>query len=334
MDYFVKYSEIFKKFGIEDSDDIQKRWQESHRFYHNENHLNQLLEDIEVVSKKELLSEPEKEVLVLTAFFHDVIYDPTRQDNEEVSAEYFLKKSKKNTQTELIHQIILDTKQHESEEKLSKIFCNLDTKVVHQSTFSQLLVWERQIFKEFQFLDWRVYRAGRLHFLEKMKLKYSQNAAHLGHLIDYVEHYRPKIGVYPGSFNPFHLGHLDILEKAEQIFDKVTIARGINPDKMDVNADKLQVNVLKYRHTENFTGFLTKYVSTKEDFADVTIIRGLRNGDDLDYEVNQFRFMQEMKPDVKIIFIPSDKKYEHISSSSIRNLDKIDPDFSKRYMPE
>ena len=334
MDYFIKYIDVFKKFGVDDFEEIQQHWQESHRFYHNENHLTQLLEDIEVIVEKESLSEPEKDILLMTAFFHDVIYDPTRQDNEEVSAEYFLKNTRRNEQTNHIQQIILDTKNHQTEEKLSKIFCHLDTKVVHQSSFSQLLLWEKQIFKEFQFLDWRAYRLGRLNFLENMKNKYPQNAAHLQHLIEYVENYRPKIGVYPGSFNPFHLGHLDILEKAEQIFDKVTVARGINPDKSDMITEKLQVNVLKYRHTENFIGFLTKYVSTKEEFADVTIIRGLRNGDDLDYEVNQLRFMQEMKPDVKIIFIPSDKKYEHISSSSIRNLDKIDPDFSKRYMPK
>ena len=65
---------------------------------------------------------------------------------------------------------------------------------------------------------------------------------------------------------------------------------------------------------------------------DVTVIRGLRNGHDLDYEANQLSFLKEIKPDIKVVYIPCDKKYEHISSSAIRSLEKFDEKLSKQYL--
>jgi phosphopantetheine adenylyltransferase len=55
---------------------------------------------------------------------------------------------------------------------------------------------------------------------------------------------------------------------------------------------------------------------------DVTLVRGLRNSIDLQYELTQFQYMQEFKPDIKIVSIFCDKEFEHISSSSIRMLEK------------
>jgi pantetheine-phosphate adenylyltransferase len=61
--------------------------------------------------------------------------------------------------------------------------------------------------------------------------------------------------------------------------------------------------------------FITDY--EKRDF-DVIVVRGLRNGDDLNYEMNQLAFIQDFKKDVKTVFIACDKELAHISSSSIR----------------
>jgi len=54
------------------------------------------------------------------------------------------------------------------------------------------------------------------------------------------------------------------------------------------------------------------------------LIRGLRNGYDLDYELNQYEFLKQMKSDLKVVFIPCDKEFGHISSSAIRALYKVD----------
>ena len=112
------------------------------------------------------------------------------------------------------------------------------------------------------------------------------------------------------------------------------IAQGINPEKVQDNKMSVKNSpVLKYRQVETFIGLLTDYVNSKEVDAEVTVIRGLRNGDDLDYEVNQLRFMEEMKPNLKLIFINCDKQFEHISSSSIRNLERIKEGLGQKYIP-
>lgn len=160
------------------------------------------------------------------------------------------------------------------------------------------------------------------------------------------------IAIYPGSFNPFTTGHLNILEKSEAIFgkDNVIIAVGVNPEKLKAIAIPNQMGTTAIGHVpmdraatiklnlpskniEEYSGFLTDYIWEKEKAGfDVVVIRGLRNGDDFDYEVNQLRFMQEMKPDVKVIFINCDKEFEHISSSAYRMLEAVKQGAGHRYL--
>ena len=69
-----------------------------------------------------------------------------------------------------------------------------------------------------------------------------------------------KIGIYPGSFNPFHKGHLNILEKAEKIFDKVILARGINPEKK--NEIMPLPKSIENRTWMNYNGLLTDFIKS------------------------------------------------------------------------
>lgn len=147
------------------------------------------------------------------------------------------------------------------------------------------------------------------------------------------------IGVFCGSFNPMHVGHFNILQKTLEIFDEVIIAVGINPDKYsEIDSQRIELirfrlNGLKNVRVEQFTGFLTDFIETIEEKDNkVVLIRGLRNGADLDYEVNQYRFLKDLKPDIKVIFLPCDKEFEHISSSAIRNLEKIKPGSGDKYI--
>lgn len=144
------------------------------------------------------------------------------------------------------------------------------------------------------------------------------------------------IAIIPGSYNPIHIGHINILEKAEAIFGKgnVFLCFGINPDK--VSSDGIEdyikkieqrckdIEVKIQREVRFYKGFLHDYISSLESEGyNVVVVRGLRNGDDLDYEVNQLRFINDFKKGVKTTFIVCDKEYEHISSSAIRKLEEF-----------
>ncbi len=129
-----------------------------------------------------------------------------------------------------------------------------------------------------------------------------------------------KIGVYAGSFNPFHWGHYNILTKAEKIFDKVILGFGQNPEKAN-EAFPFPTEALGHRDVRYYDGLLTDFIDSLE-YENVTLIRGLRNSTDLQFELTQYRFLQELKPDIQVISIFCDKEYEHISSSAIRMLMK------------
>ncbi len=147
------------------------------------------------------------------------------------------------------------------------------------------------------------------------------------------------IAIYPGSFNKMHIGHINIIEKAERIFGRgnVLIAVGINPDKPKISKSDEYFHLLEQRINRKiitYNKFLHELINDYEDDGyKVVVIRGLRNGVDLDYEVNQYRFIDDFKKDVNVIYLTCDRDYEHISSSAIRKIEEFGgPDMIKKYI--
>jgi pantetheine-phosphate adenylyltransferase len=138
-----------------------------------------------------------------------------------------------------------------------------------------------------------------------------------------------KIGLYVGSFNPFHKGHYNILEKSEKIFDKVIIGRGINTEKN--NETYALPSIVSDREIINYSGLLTDFIKTLP-YENITVIRGLRNSVDLQYEMNQYRYLQDLMPEIQMVSVFCDKEFEHISSSGIRTLTKFGSDKVKDYL--
>lgn len=180
-------------------------------------------------------------------------------------------------------------------------------------TFAELLELEQKEFVLHQHVDYLVYKKERLKFIEQQADFKNKQA-----LIDYITTRVPNIAVFAGSFNPFHKGHYNVLQKAEKLFDKVIIAFGKNLSKHE-RTWNLPTTIVNRQHAE-YNGLLTDYLDSLA--YDVTVVRGLRNSTDFQYEQNQYRYLQELKPDIKIVNIFCNKEFEHISSSGIRTLEQ------------
>lgn len=167
-----------------------------------------------------------------------------------------------------------------------------------------------------------------------------------------------KIAIYPGSFEYFTIFNLNILEKAEKIFGKenVIISIGVNKNNLSIDTQKIIIgydksdvddimdrtgqtrcnrikNFLPSKNLEYYSGFLTDYVFEKEkEGYDVTIIRGLKSSYNMDVEYNKTRFMWDLKPDLKIVYIPCDPIYAHVSSRAYKELEDSKPGAGHQYL--
>jgi predicted metal-dependent HD superfamily phosphohydrolase len=178
--------QLLNKWNIKcDVNTLLSMWNESHRHYHNLNHLNDLLDMINENQSK--YSQKEYEKLILTALFHDCVYDPMRNDNEEKSAEFFIEcvADKSNLDLLEVKQMILDTKTHQPNTKLSESFINYDMNIVERG-FEDLLQWENGIREEYKAYG-KEYKEGRLKFLESLLDKYPNNTENLLKLVDWVK---------------------------------------------------------------------------------------------------------------------------------------------------
>ena len=179
-----------------------------------------------------------------------------------------------------------------------------------KNSLVDIIQQEKSQFNLFQYLNYIEYKQNRLTFLDK-QLNSDLNR-------EFLNQFSPKIGLFPGSFNPFHKGHYNVLQKAEQIFDKVIIAFGKNPDKKNKNFNV--PSTIKNRQVEYFDELLTDLIKSLNQ--DLIIIRGLRNTKEFLYEQKQYRYKQDLMPNIKVINVFCDKEFEHISSSGIRTLEK------------
>jgi pantetheine-phosphate adenylyltransferase len=288
---------------------VLDRYCESHRHYHNLHHLQQVIANLGTNS--------DDDELFLAAVYHDAVYDPKGDDNEERSAALFAADAKQSALSadivKRVKQFINDTKTHKPSSERSAVLQKADLYILDQP-LSKQIEHEHQIFREYQFLDVKKYTEERIRVLEALNAE-----GKLDHLITYVSWRTPLIGVFCGSFNPFHKGHYNILQKAEKIFDKVIVAFGSNPEKNEKTWPR-PVS-LQYRQQAEYSGLLTDFVQSLG--YDVVVIRGLRNSTDFQYEQNQYRYIQELMPGIKIVNIFCDKEFEHISSSGIRTLERF-----------
>ena len=136
-----------------------------------------------------------------------------------------------------------------------------------------------------------------------------------------------KIAIYPGSFNPWHEGHKDILNKALQVFDRIIVAKGQGTNKVfegwSGEVLKTESDTIRYVW---FFGLLVDFIrdinkgNPKECIT--AVIRGLRNGYDLQYEMNMQYTNEDLGLTIPVVYFMTDRKYSHISSSTLRELNQ------------
>ncbi len=123
-----------------------------------------------------------------------------------------------------------------------------------------------------------------------------------------------RTAIYPGSFNPWHEGHTDILEKALKVFDKVIIAIGRNPDKATDTQVCPDLGLNFRSRLENGTVVIKRFdgllVDVIKDTWANAVIRGLRNGHDLQYEMNQQYWNEDLGLKVPIVYFICDRNLQ------------------------
>ncbi|HVE15179.1 MAG TPA: adenylyltransferase/cytidyltransferase family protein [Chthoniobacterales bacterium] len=316
-------------------EEVALRWCERQRIWHGPDHLLQML--------RALGQEPagsSREILQLAALYHDAIYDPRATDNEERSAALLLDHAV-DPKSHIVAQaaeIILASKWSvPPTTPLTKKFFNLDSgQLSDDFPLSGRIAYERAIFQEYQWADWRTYRVKRREFLEGWARMFPEHRRGVAECLELLSGMQPRIAVYPGSFAPFHLGHLSILRQAESIFDKVIVAVGVNRQKpgaiesSEARFSGLQSR-LRFHEVAMFTGLLTSFVDDLP--LPVAVVRGVRDGTDLEAELRYVRFLNELRAGTGVVWISCEAELQHLSSSAIRELESIAPHTGERYLP-
>ncbi len=146
-----------------------------------------------------------------------------------------------------------------------------------------------------------------------------------------------KTAVYPGSFDPVTFGHLDIIERAGRIFDKIIVSVFVHSAKKSMFTVPERVEMLKtvLKGRKNievdcFEGLLVDYVRRKK--TDV-VIRGLRAISDLEYEFQIAAVNRTLYRDIETVFFMPRQRYTYLSSSVVRDIAHFGGDVKKLVPP-
>jgi len=136
-----------------------------------------------------------------------------------------------------------------------------------------------------------------------------------------------KIAIYPGSFDPITYGHIDIVERALEIFDKVIIAIAKNTEKRSLFSveERLQMVKTVFKDTPNvivdsFEGLLVDYVAKTN--AKVSL-RGLRATSDFEYEFHMASMNRSLNTHLDTLFMMTSKDYFFVSSRTIKEVARL-----------
>ncbi len=148
----------------------------------------------------------------------------------------------------------------------------------------------------------------------------------------------PRIAVYPGSFDPITLGHLNVMERAARLFDRLIVAIGINTEKQPMFTAEERVELVRQatQHVENieirtFSGLAVEFV--RQCGARV-MVRGVRPITDIAAELTMMMANRRLAPDVETLFMIADGELAHVSSSLIKQIAPVAGQQLARFLPQ
>jgi pantetheine-phosphate adenylyltransferase len=139
-----------------------------------------------------------------------------------------------------------------------------------------------------------------------------------------TQHAKPTIAIYPGTFDPITMGHIDIVDRALDIFDKVIIGLAVNSEKTPLFTLEERTSMIQdcfpndYSRIEvdHISGLLVEYARQKNAKA---IVRGLRAVSDFDYEFQLALMNRKLEREVDTVFLMAGFRWIYISSSIIKD---------------
>jgi pantetheine-phosphate adenylyltransferase len=138
--------------------------------------------------------------------------------------------------------------------------------------------------------------------------------------------------LYPGTFDPITYGHIDIIQRACDLFDKIVVTVAINPTKTPLfsiqeRIDFIVESMKKYPQVsvDSFDGLVVDHA---KNIGAIGIIRGLRAMSDFEYEFQMALMNRKLAKDINTVFLMPNEKYTYLNSSIIRNLASLNSDVS------
>ncbi len=135
---------------------------------------------------------------------------------------------------------------------------------------------------------------------------------------------KPKVAIYPGSFDPITNGHLDLIERGSKIFDRLIVALLRNPDKDPLftipEREEMLRQVTKHLsnvEVETFDGLLVDYAARR---GAQVILRGIRAISDYEYELQMALMNRKLDPDLETVFMMPAEAYSYLSSRLVREI--------------
>ena len=141
-----------------------------------------------------------------------------------------------------------------------------------------------------------------------------------------------RLDIYPGSFDPPTLGHMDVIERAANLFDRLIVGVCVNSTKNPLLSAEQRLEALREstRHMPNvevdsFSGLLIDFAVLR---GARSIVRGLRATADFEYEFQMAMVNRRLDPDIDTVFLMTRWEYSYLSSSIVREVAQLGGDFT------